>query len=156
MWCQSNVRSAHQLASLTRVLKSPNTTFPYARAVRRLNLSSIRPDELSDELLEGLETCTRLERLQLPASRSVNAHAFRKLLTGMTELNSLDLSGCREVDDRVLIRIGESCRHLQGLNVSKCINIEDRGIKAIAEGCPGLRRVSRVYCKPPNMPHLCL
>ena len=103
MWCQINIRSAHQLASFTRVLKSPNTTFHYARAVRRLNLSSIRRGR-------ALGRASRGSRNLLSAGEVAISRLFirllsgvRKLLRGMTELHSLDLSGCREVDDRVLV-----------------------------------------------------
>ncbi|ORX34912.1 hypothetical protein BD324DRAFT_103901 [Kockovaella imperatae] len=145
LWAHPNLHNVRQLASLTRVLKSKSSTFPYARSVKRLNLGSLG-GSLSDGLLEGLENCSRLERLTVTNTDQVTSDGLKQLVRGLTELHAVDFSGCFGVDDSVALTLAESCSKLQGLNFSKCVQVGDEGIKAIAEKCSGLRRIKIAGC----------
>ena len=140
LWSKPHLTSATQLAKLTRVLQSPNPSLPYASQVRRLHLSGLS-SVLSEHLIDGLERCTRVDRLTMPKASDVSSAALRKLVSGMREATAIDLSDTAGVNDSVVLAIAEHCEKIQGLNLGGCKAVGDEGLKAIAERRRGFRRV---------------
>jgi F-box and leucine-rich repeat protein GRR1 len=126
-----------------KVLRSPNSTFQYARFVRRLNFGPLH-GTLQDAQLVEFAVCSRLERLVLTGSRYIGSRTLGKVLGQMKDLVAVDLSGVTTTNDGVLRTIGTTCTKLQGINLTGCRQITDEGVIALAEQVKHLRRVSLI------------
>lgn len=146
LWHKPSFSSLQPLVRMLEVINSPDQTFPYASFIRRLNFSSLH-DQLmvSDEVLEALSPCTRLERLTLAGCKNLGSEALAELLSRCQRLIALDLSDVPAAGDNVAEVIAGYCPRVQGLNLSGCKELTDRGLEAIARGCPELRRVSSTH-----------
>lgn len=113
--------------------------FPYARFVRRLNLSGVAED-LYDAHFRCLSACTRLERFTLNGCIHLTDKSL-SILSGMTELVALDLTGVVDVSDATIISLANSSNKLQGINLEGCKKVTDEGIFAMANAFPLLRRI---------------
>ncbi|ORY61188.1 hypothetical protein BCR35DRAFT_270801, partial [Leucosporidium creatinivorum] len=142
LWHKPSFSSLQPLVRMLEVINSPDQTFPYASFIRRLNFSSLH-DQLmvSDEVLEALSPCTRLERLTLAGCKNLGSEALGELLARCQRLIALDLSDVPAAGDDVAEVIATYCPRVQGLNLSGCKELTDRGLEAIARGCPELRRI---------------
>jgi F-box and leucine-rich repeat protein GRR1 len=128
---------------MTRVLRSDDPSLPYASSLRRLGLSAIASD-LTDELIDGLELCRRIEKLTLTGATNLTTQGIKKLVSGLPELTTADLAAVSGVEDTVVTTIAETTPRLQGLNMTKCISVGDEGLKSIAKHSNLFRRVSRI------------
>lgn len=113
--------------------------FPYARFVRRLNLSVVA-DEVHDMHFMRLSACIRLERLTLNGCVHLTDSSLAILAT-MPQIIALDLTGVVDVTDRTLLGVTAASAKIQGINLEGCKKITDEGVLAIAEHCPMLRRI---------------
>lgn len=119
--------------------KEPDPFFPYARFVRRLNLSSLGED-LRDTYFRELANCVRMERLTLNSCANLTDDSL-SIISNMPNLVALDLTGVVDVTDATILNVTQSSKRIQGLNLEGCKKITDAGINAIAEHAPLLRRI---------------
>lgn len=141
LWSRPSLTHPHQLASLSRTLVSLAPSLPYATAIRRLNLSMVS-NRLNDYLIDGLEYCTRVDRLTVTNAEGLSTQALKRVLGNMRDVTAVDLSGTSCVENTIVRRIGESMDRLQGLNLTGCKGVGDEGLKVIAERRKNFRRVS--------------
>ena len=141
IWSRPNLSNPHQLVAFTRILHDPDPTLPYARSVRRLNLI-LMASKLSDELIEGLGLCTRVERIYLSGADHLSTQGIKGMVKNMSEITAVDFTSMSGVEDQVVLSIAETCGRLQGLNLTKCKGVGDEGLKAVASKRHILRRVS--------------
>ncbi|PVF95519.1 RNI-like protein [Serendipita vermifera] len=113
--------------------------FPYARFVRRLNLSGVS-DDIQDVHFRCLTACTRLERLTLNGCIHLTDNSL-PILGNMLNLVALDLTGVVDVTDATILLVANACNKIQGINLEGCKKVTDTGLLAIAENCPLLRRI---------------
>ncbi|CAG8628194.1 15844_t:CDS:2, partial [Acaulospora colombiana] len=113
--------------------------FPYARFVRRLNLSGVA-DDIQDIYFRCLTACTRLERLTLNGCIHLTDNSL-SILGNMPNLVALDLTGVVDVTDATIVSVANVCNKIQGINLEGCKKVTDIGLLAIAENCPLLRRI---------------
>lgn len=151
-WCQCTVpviwsrptfssRDSKPISDIIRVLRSVNSSFNYARFVRRLNFAPIHKT-LQDAQLVEFAVCSRLERLVLTDSRHIGSRTLSKVLGQMKDLVAVDLAGVLTTNDGVLNIIASTCTKLQGINLTKCSQITDDGVITLAKQAKYLRRVS--------------
>ncbi|KAG0342627.1 SCF ubiquitin ligase complex subunit [Podila humilis] len=146
LWSRPQLQSTTVAMKLAQTLSLSNTIFPYARYVRRLNLSFLAND-VTDEMLSRFSPCTRLERLLLPGSINATASGLEQILAGCSfRLLSLDLSEVPCVTDALVTRIARECPGLHTLYLSSCPALTDEAIVQIATGCPHLRRIKLTQC----------
>ncbi|KAG8802032.1 SCF ubiquitin ligase complex subunit, partial [Serendipita sp. 399] len=113
--------------------------FPYARFVRRLNLSGVA-DDVKDAHFRCLAACHRLERLTLNGCVHLTDKSL-VVLSAMVNLIALDLTGVVDVTDLTLVAVATSSSKLQGVNLEGCKKITDVGVIALADNCRLLRRI---------------
>lgn len=151
-WCQCTVpimwtkpsfsaKDPKTITDMIKVLRSSNSSFHYARFIRRLNFGPLH-GTLQDAQLVEFAVCSRLERLVLTGSRYIGSRTLGKVLGQMKDLVAVDLSGVTTTNDGVLRTIGTTCTKLQGINLTGCRQITDEGIISLAEQVKYLRRVS--------------
>ncbi|CAG8463819.1 6732_t:CDS:2 [Funneliformis mosseae] len=154
-WCRCGVELLWQkpvftgnasLIKLLVTLSRNSQTFPYALLIRRLNFSFLG-ENVSDQILQRLSSCERLERLTLGGCRRLTDNGLLKLLDKANGLVALDVSDIENLTDAVVELVGERCRRLQGLNVSLCKKLSDKGILAVASRCRNLRRIKLSSCE---------
>ncbi|WVQ85161.1 hypothetical protein IAT38_007326 [Cryptococcus sp. DSM 104549] len=145
LWYKPHLPNPQSLASLIRVLNSPNRSLPYANAVRRLHLTQLA-STLTDELLLGLASCTKLERLNVTGAERLSAAALSAVLVGMPGLTSADLTGVESVDDKVVDKLARTCAKLQAVNLTDCSLVGDEGVLSLAKNTKLLRRVKFSGC----------
>lgn len=127
---------------MIQTLALPQTVFPYADYIRRLNLSLLGPD-VTDEMLVRFSPCTRLERLLLPGSVHATEGALERILANCSSgLLSLDLSEIPCVTDSLIEHVARECPGLHTLYLGSCSALTDEAIVKVAKGCPLLKRVS--------------
>jgi F-box and leucine-rich repeat protein GRR1 len=143
LWCRPSLTHPLQLASLSRTLVSPSPSLPYATSIRRLNLSMVST-RLNDYLIDGLEYCTRVDRLTITNAEGLSTQALKRVLGGMRDTTAVDLSGTACVENSIVRRIGEGMDRLQGLNITGCKGVGDEGLKVIAERRKNFRRVCSI------------
>jgi F-box and leucine-rich repeat protein GRR1 len=90
--------------------------------------------ELEDPLLDGLELCSRVDRMTMTDSPKVSTQGLRKFVGGLKEVTA--------VEDTVVVTMAEKCERLQSLNLTGCKGVGDTGLKALAEHGKASRRVS--------------
>ncbi|KAG8821243.1 SCF ubiquitin ligase complex subunit [Serendipita sp. 400] len=117
----------------------PEPLFPYARFVRRLNLSGVA-EEVKDMHFLCLAACHRLERLTLNGCVHLTDKSL-SILSGMVNLIALDLTGVVDVTDATPLAVAASSSKLQGVNLEGCKRVTDTGVTALADNCPLLRRI---------------
>ncbi|KAL7420162.1 SCF ubiquitin ligase complex subunit [Cryptotrichosporon argae] len=144
LWHRPSLTSIAQFAAFTRALSLALPSRPYARHVRRLNLTAIA-GELGDELVGALARCVRLERLVLAGAARLSKWGLRALVADLAGLLALDLSHIPAVDDALLEHVAAHCPRLQGLNLTGCKAVGDDGIRAAAR-CRALRRLKLAGC----------
>ena len=114
--------------------------FPYARFVRRINLSGV-PEEVHDAHFLCLAACVRLERLTLTGCIHLTDTSLSTVIAHMNQLVAVDLTGVIDVTDATILVVATASNRLQGINLEGCKKITDTGIHAIADNCPMLRRI---------------
>lgn len=122
-----------------RIQQQLDPHFPYARFVRRLNLSNVA-DEVQDAHFRCLASCIRMERLTLTGCIQLT-DASLSILANMHNLVALDLTGVLDVTDKTILIVAASSPKIQGINLEGCKKITDVGVIAISESCPLLRRI---------------
>lgn len=132
LWQKPALTTPRQLGSLCRTLRSLSPSLPYAASIRRLNLSGLATS-LNDYLIDGLEMCSRVDRITINNAQGVSTQALKRILGGMKEITAVDLSGTSCVENTVVHTIGEAMDKLQGLNLTGCKGVGDEGLKIVAE-----------------------
>ncbi|WVQ93980.1 hypothetical protein IAU59_001058 [Kwoniella sp. CBS 9459] len=145
LWYKPHLPDVKTLASLIRVIANPNSSLPYAQAVRRLHLSQLHPT-ITDDLILGLSACTRVERLTLTGAAHLSPEAIAAALREMPLLQAADFSGVMAVDDSVVEVLAKTCVKLQAINLSECKLVGDKGVLALAEHSKLLRRAKFQQC----------
>ncbi|ORY30822.1 hypothetical protein BCR39DRAFT_466339 [Naematelia encephala] len=144
LWYKPPLTNAYQLAYLSRIISQPHPSLPYANAIRRLNLAAFS-SALSDDLVEPLARCTRVERLTLTAANGVSAEVLKKVVKCMPELCVVDFSGVEHVDPVIEV-LAEGSRRLQGFSVGGCMSVGDESVLKIAKYSKILRRAKLNDC----------
>ncbi|WVR03260.1 hypothetical protein IAU60_000251 [Kwoniella sp. DSM 27419] len=145
LWYKPHLPAVYNLIDMVHVLSSPRPSLPYAQSVRRINVPHLH-QYMSDELLLGLSSCTRAERLTLTGAKRLSAEGLVAVLGEMPELISTDLSGIVQADDEVAVALAETCSKIQAINFSDCLLLGDLGVQAFAKHSSGLRRAKFAGC----------
>lgn len=141
IWQRPVIRNLAGFAKIARVLLSPNSTQPYADAIRRINLGNVT-DEYDDEMFMSLQACVKTERMTLGPRSTTSSKAMCTVFGNMPNLVAIDLSNLSRVDDTVIKTLAQTCIGLQGLNINGCKLVGDEAVSLLAANCKGLRRVS--------------
>lgn len=145
LWSRPQFQNKGVAQKMIQILALPQTVFPYADYIRRLNLSFLGPD-VTDEMLTHFSPCTRLERLLLPGSVHATEGALERILANCSSrLLSLDLSEIPCVTDSLVEHIARECPRLNTLYLGSCPALTDEAIVNVAKGCPLLKRVSLTH-----------
>ncbi|RXK40704.1 hypothetical protein M231_01956 [Tremella mesenterica] len=145
LWLKPNFRDSEQIISVARVISSPNPMLPYAKAIRRLNLSLVR-DSVVDEVAVAFEKCERVERLYLIRADHISSWSLRRMIRGMRMLVSVDFTDTCQVNDQVLHDLGKYCPVLQGINLTGCRTMTDLGLGSFARRARNLKRFRVPSC----------
>ncbi|EIW73414.1 hypothetical protein TREMEDRAFT_26015 [Tremella mesenterica DSM 1558] len=145
LWLKPNFRDSEQIISVARVISSPNPMLPYAKAIRRLNLSLVR-DSVVDEVAVAFEKCERVERLYLMRADHISSWSLRRMIRGMRMLVSVDFTDTCQVNDQVLHDLGKYCPVLQGINLTGCRTMTDLGLGSFARRARNLKRFRVPSC----------
>ncbi|WRT63401.1 uncharacterized protein IL334_000306 [Kwoniella shivajii] len=145
LWSRPNITTSNTLASLIRVISSPIQTLPYSDSIRRIHLSQLS-NTLTDELLLGISSCKRLERLTITGSNQLSPDAIMAVIKEMPELVSVDFSGVLAVNDDVVYELSKHCIKLQAVNLVECKLLGDQGVLGLAKYCKSLRRAKFIGC----------
>lgn len=124
----------------TTLANAADPLFPYARFVRRINLSGVT-EEVHDAHFLCLAACVRLERLTLTGCIHLTDASLSTVIAQMNQLVAVDLTGVVDVTDSTILIVATTSNRLQGINLEGCKKITDTGIYAIADNCPMLRRI---------------
>ncbi|KAF8932974.1 SCF ubiquitin ligase complex subunit [Dissophora ornata] len=145
LWSRPSLLTSATAERMVETMAAPNTMFPYADYIRRLNLS-VLATELHDSMLAQFTSCSRLERLLLAGSVNLTDAGLRRILTRCSELYSLDLSEIPAVTDALLEDIAAECPHLHTLYLGSCSAITDESVVKLAMSCPQLKRIKLSQC----------
>ncbi|KAF8944543.1 SCF ubiquitin ligase complex subunit, partial [Haplosporangium gracile] len=139
LWSKPALLTLPVAERMVQTISLPNTIFPYANYIRRLNLSFIAPD-VTDPMLFQFAPCVRLERLLLAGSNKATIAGLQSVLSGCPGLYSLDLSDIPAVTDALIEYVAEKCPRLHTLYVGSCSSLTDDSIVKLATNCPQLKR----------------
>ncbi|KAF9360312.1 SCF ubiquitin ligase complex subunit [Mortierella sp. AD094] len=145
LWSKPSLLTLSATEQMIQTMASPNTIFPYADYIRRLNLSLLGPD-LTDQMLMKFASCSRLERLLLAGSVNITAAGLDKILSRCSGLFSLDLSEIPAVTDELLENVAADCPRLHTLYLGSCPAITDESVVKLANNCPQLKRIKLNQC----------
>ncbi|TFK43722.1 hypothetical protein BDQ12DRAFT_718915 [Crucibulum laeve] len=140
LWHKPAFPKSSTLNKMAQVLSKSNTTFTYARFIRRLNFLSLGPD-LRKDIFSLFSKCDRLERLTLVNCKNIAADTLTTVLRSFPNLVAIDLTGVNETSNEAIIGLANVAKQLQGINLAGCSKVSDAGIMALANNCPLLRRV---------------
>lgn len=140
LWYRPNFSGMSHLVQMLQVIGSNNTSFDYARFIRRLNFSSLSK-ELTDSLFIRLQRCTKLDRLTLINCSELSDEAISRVVLHCKNLVAIDLTNVKNISDDTIKLLALTTPRLQALNLGGCKNITDEGVLALAASCPILRRV---------------
>ncbi|PKI85598.1 SCF ubiquitin ligase complex subunit [Malassezia vespertilionis] len=153
-WCACGVQllwyrpAFHKISSLFKLIHimiQPDTMFPYATYIRRLNFSLLA-GALDDQLLGRMEMCHRVERLTLAGCVQVTDATLARVLQNIPQLVAIDLNGVVQLTDATLSVLAERCPRLQGANLTGCRHVTTHGIVNMALQCRALRRIKAGHC----------
>ncbi|KAG0350449.1 SCF ubiquitin ligase complex subunit, partial [Gamsiella multidivaricata] len=139
LWSKPSLSTFATAERMVQAMAGPNTVFPYADYIRRLNLSFLAPD-LTDLILGHFALCSRLERLLLAGSINITDAGLRRILSNCAGLCSLDLSEIPAITDALLESVAGGCPRLHTLYLGSCSSITDDSVVRIATSCPQLKR----------------
>ncbi|KAF9117286.1 SCF ubiquitin ligase complex subunit [Mortierella sp. 14UC] len=145
LWSKPALLTLSVAERMLQSMSLPNTVFPYAHYIRRLNLSFLAP-EVTDPLLILFEPCVRLERLLLAGSTKATMAGLQCVLSRCPGLYSLDLSDIPAVTDVLIEYVAEKCPRLHTLYVGSCSSLTDDSIVKLATSCPQLKRIKLSQC----------
>lgn len=145
LWYRPSCHKRSAIFQLIDVMDRPDSSFPYASYIRRLNFSMLA-GELDDQLFGRMAACHRLERLTLSGCSELTEPSLAYVLSHMPQLVAIDLSGVTHVTDNTLNVLATTCSRLQGANLTGCYRITSRGVRSIAQHCPMLRRIKLGTC----------
>ncbi|KAF9906102.1 SCF ubiquitin ligase complex subunit [Linnemannia zychae] len=145
LWSKPALLTLSVAEQMLQTMSIPNTIFPYAHYIRRLNLSFLAP-EVTDLMLVQFETCVRLERLLLAGSTKATTTGLQRALSRCAGLYSLDLSDIPAVTDALIEYVAEKCPRLHTLYVGSCSSLTDDSIVKLATSCPQLKRIKLSQC----------
>ncbi|KAF9086914.1 SCF ubiquitin ligase complex subunit [Mortierella sp. GBA35] len=145
LWSKPSLLTMSVADRMLETMSLPNTIFPYANYIRRLNLSFLAP-EVTDPMLVQLAPCLRLERLLLAGSTRATMPGLQSILSGCPGLYSLDLSDIPAVTDVLIEYVAEKCPRLHTLYVGSCSSLTDDSIVKLATSCRQLKRIKLSQC----------
>ncbi|KAK3821112.1 MAG: hypothetical protein J3Q66DRAFT_377379 [Benniella sp.] len=145
LWSKPSLMTPSTAERMVRTIASPNTTFPYADYIRRLNLSFLGA-ALTDSVLLHFTACSRLERLLLSGSVNVTAPALEQILFSCSGLCSLDLSDVPAVTDTLLEDVIAKCTRLHTIYLGSCSTITDQAVVELATRCTQLKKIKLSQC----------
>ncbi|KAF9092751.1 SCF ubiquitin ligase complex subunit [Mortierella sp. AM989] len=145
LWSKPSLLTLSTAEQMIQTMASPNTIFPYADYIRRLNLSLLGP-ELTDSMLMQFASCSRLERLLLAGSVKITSTGLNKILSSCSGLFSLDLSEIPAVTDELLENVASDCPRLHTLYLGSCPAITDESMVKLANNCPQIKRIKLSQC----------
>ncbi|KAF5322527.1 hypothetical protein D9619_000640 [Psilocybe cf. subviscida] len=149
MWCQCAVEllwhkpsfpKYNTISKMAKLLRKSDSTFTYARFIRRLNFLNHGPD-FEDNAFSVFGRCDRLERLTLIGCKNLTGAMLAKILPMFSNLVAIDLTGVDNCTSDAIIGLASVASRLQGINISGCKQVTDPGIVALSQQCPLLRRV---------------
>ncbi|KAG0316368.1 SCF ubiquitin ligase complex subunit [Dissophora globulifera] len=146
LWSKPSLLTVSAADRMVRTIAIPNTIFPYADYIRRLNLSFLAVD-VTDDMLAQFATCSRLERLLLAGSIQISDVALKQILVRCSGLYSLDLSEIPSVTDSLLESVAAQCPRLHTLYLGSCPAITDDSVVKLARSCPQLKRLKLSHCE---------
>ncbi|KZV81880.1 RNI-like protein [Exidia glandulosa HHB12029] len=140
IWDRPPIRGEDDAQRIFHILETPDTLFPYATFVHRLNLRPVYKT-LTDNDIDRVGLCVNLERLTLAGCGNLSSDALIRLFTRLPKLASISAQEVLEINDAVLLAIARSCRGLQGLDITGCHSVTDEGVTALAKACPSFLRI---------------
>jgi F-box and leucine-rich repeat protein GRR1 len=149
MWCQCAVEllwhkpsfpKYNTISKMAKLLRKSDSTFTYARFIRRLNFLN-HGNDFEDAAFSVFGRCDRLERLTLIGCKNLSGAILAKILPMFSNLVAIDLTGVDNCTSDAIIGLASVASRLQGINISGCKQVTDPGIVALSQQCPLLRRV---------------
>ncbi|KAJ2915721.1 hypothetical protein MD484_g4687, partial [Candolleomyces efflorescens] len=140
LWFRPDLSHYSTVEKLVRTLESPDTTFPYCKLIRRLNVVSSAP-WIEDSTLTTFSRCDLLERLNLHGSRALTPPALEATLKSWPNLISIDLTDVTQVTDEAIIALAGGSPNLRGINLNGCRAPGDLALIALTNNCHNLCRV---------------
>ncbi|KAL1543626.1 F-box/LRR-repeat protein 3-like [Salvia divinorum] len=112
--------------------------------LRKLDITCCRKITTEAFVLIG-QRCQFLEELDV-TDNEINDEGLKSIST-CSRLRSLKLGICLNITDEGLIHIGMSCSKLKEVDLYRSDGIGDSSISAIASGCRDLEMINIAYCK---------
>jgi F-box and leucine-rich repeat protein GRR1 len=129
-----------KLTKVAHAIEEPESTWPYADMVKRLNLSNL--NAINDGTLQPFAKCKRIERLTLTGCANLTDQGIINLVEGNRNLLALDITGINFITDSTVQALAKNCPKLQGLNITGCHQVTDSSLVPLARACKYLKRVS--------------
>ncbi|KAL1986263.1 hypothetical protein VTN96DRAFT_6631 [Rasamsonia emersonii] len=140
LWHRPSCNRFENLRSVVTSVGKPDSLFPYAELIKRLNLSALT-DKVSDGTVLPFTQCKRIERLTLTNCSKLTDKGVSDLVEGNRYLQALDVSELRSLTDHTLFTVAKNCPRLQGLNITGCAKVTDESLIVVSENCRQLKRL---------------
>jgi len=125
------------IIDLTEEEKESKNRFPPLLEELNLRKSEVVEGDLKEDgLVEILDGCPNLKKLNLGMLPCVGAKTISAIINSCSNLEELSLNSCPNVTNSDLKNLSDHAKCLKRVCLDMCSKINDDGITAVAKGCP--------------------